>query len=41
MLLHHPLLYARFHKLHHATFASVGISGQYATKLDFFLMSVG
>lgn len=41
LLLHHPKLYARFHKKHHQTFASVGISGQYATALDFFMMQAG
>jgi len=41
LVLHHPNLYARFHKKHHKTFASVGISGQYATPLDFFMMQAG
>eukprot|EP00729_Bicosta_minor_P012112 gene12112-4244_t len=33
--------YAAYHKKHHQTFASVGISGQYATALDFFMMQAG
>ena len=37
-VLHLPTFYEKFHKLHHQTFGSVGISGQYATGLDFALM---
>eukprot|EP00658_Telonema_sp_P-2_P067469 TRINITY_DN56393_c0_g1_i1.p1 TRINITY_DN56393_c0_g1~~TRINITY_DN56393_c0_g1_i1.p1 ORF type:complete len:277 (+),score=19.15 TRINITY_DN56393_c0_g1_i1:91-921(+) len=40
LLLHHPRLYS-WHKKHHSTFASVGISGHYSTPIDFFTMSAG
>lgn len=39
-VLHLPAFY-RFHKMHHSTFCSVGISAQYASPLDFFLMLAG
>ena len=40
LFLHHPAVYRTWHKKHHTTFGSVGISGQYSTSLDFFLMTV-
>ena len=37
--LHLPGIYGRFHKQHHQTFGSVGISGQYASVPDFAVMT--
>eukprot|EP00164_Ancoracysta_twista_P002067 GFYU01002723.1.p1 GENE.GFYU01002723.1~~GFYU01002723.1.p1 ORF type:complete len:148 (+),score=38.01 GFYU01002723.1:248-691(+) len=36
-ILHHPSLYDAYHKLHHKTYASVGISAIYMTWTDFML----
>merc|ERR1711916_149923 len=36
-LLHHPSLYQTYHKKHHTTFASIGITGLYCSSLDFVL----